>query len=578
MNPVVALLRALAGKVIVPRLEAKLAKFTRQLQDARRIQRELVLQKVRRCRSSRFGREHGFDKIHSIQDFRRQIPIATYEYYYPYIKEVTQGRVEAMFPAGEKLLMYTLSSGTTDDPKLIPINPIWMNEYRRGWQLWGIKAFLDHPELFYAKLNGIAGNWDMRRTPTDIPCGMASGLSARMQSPILRMMYCVPPSVYAIDDAAAKYYASLRLSVAEPAGLFLTATPATVVNFAKLGDRFRDTLIKDIADGTLSRDFAIPDSVRKEIDKKIRVPNPERARELEQIIEKSGHLYPKDYWKLSLVACWIGGTVGTYARHIPDFYGDAPTRDIGLLCSEGRFTIPIEDGTPSGALEILSHYYEFIPEDEIDSPQPTVLECHELEVGKSYFILLTTSSGLYRYNIQDVMRCTGFIGETPMMEFLHKGQRFSDMEGEKLSEYQFVKAVTDVASELGVSITGFTAVPVRPMDAGEENGTPPYYAILVEERDFADRATAIRFLEGIDRWLAEKNVMYQGKRADMYLGPLHLIKIPNGSWAKYDAAEVRRRNVGEDHYKHPCLVLDAAFLDTFPVIEEIVPPRTTLVA
>ncbi|MCH7548973.1 MAG: GH3 auxin-responsive promoter family protein [Candidatus Krumholzibacteriota bacterium] len=110
-------------------------------------------------------------------------------------------------------------SGTTDDPKLIPVNKLWMHEYRRGWQIWGIKAFLDHPALFYAKLAGMAGNWDMRRTPTGIPCGLASGLSAKMQSPILKMVYFIPWPVFSIDDVSAKYYTALRLSIAEPAGM-----------------------------------------------------------------------------------------------------------------------------------------------------------------------------------------------------------------------------------------------------------------------------------------------------------------------------------------------------------------------
>lgn len=578
MNRVLEFFRGLAGKIVVPQMERRLHAFERCLGDARRLQRELLFRKIARCRDSKFGRDHHFPSIRSLEDFRRQVPVAPYDYYHPYIQRVTRGEVEAMFPAGEKLLMYTLSSGTTDEPKLIPINKIWMSEYRRGWQLWGIKAFLDHPGLFYAKLNGIAGNWDMRRTPTNIPCGMASGLSAKMQGPLLRMMYCVPPSVYQIEDPMAKYYTALRLSIGEPAGLFLTATPATVINFAKLGDQFRQTLIRDIADGTLSHDFEIPDRVRKEVARRTSVPNSARARELELIVTRTGHLYPKDYWNLSLVACWIGGTVGGYARHIPEYYGKAPCRDIGLLCSEGRFTIPLEDGVPGGVLEVLSHYYEFIPEDEIDSPNPNVLECHELEVGKSYFILLTTSSGLYRYDIQDVMRCTGFVGEAPILEFLHKGQRFSDMEGEKLSEFQFVKAVTEVSEALGVSVGAFTAVAVRPGERKEDGALAPYYALLIEEQDLAERATAVRFLEEVDRWLADKNVMYQGKRADGYLGPLRLVRIPTGSWASFDRAEVARRRVGEDHYKHPCLATDAALADRFQVLEEIVPPRPAAIA
>ncbi|MGL4465036.1 MAG: hypothetical protein ACRC1K_23020, partial [Planctomycetia bacterium] len=255
-------------------------------------------------------------------------------------------------------------------------------------------------------------------------------------------------------------------------------------------------------------------------------------------------------------------------------------RDIGLLCSEGRFTVPMTDGVPAGPLEITSHYYEFIPVDEIDSKTPTILEAHELTEGGEYFILLTTSSGLYRYNISDVMRCVGFQGKTPILEFLNKGQRFSDMEGEKISEYHLVQAVAETAGRLGIRVTGFTAVPIRP-DADAGRGVQPttldgllarapHYVLLLEQQDVRDREQAQRLLAGVDGWLAAHNVMYQGKRSDAYLGPWRLRTIPTGSWTQYDQSEIRRRGVGEDHYKHPCLVLDPAFQDRFRVVEEIV--------
>ena len=51
-------------------------------------------------------------------------------------------------------------------------------------------------------------------------------------------------------------------------------------------------------------------------------------------------------------------------------------------------TIPLADGTPSGVLDVTTHYFEFIPEEEGDSPQPTVLAAHELQEGRTYYILL----------------------------------------------------------------------------------------------------------------------------------------------------------------------------------------------
>ena len=566
MNRVVEWLRALAGKVVVPRMEAKLRAFDARMHDAAAVQRQVLFDKLAYCAESDFGREHGFGRIRTVADFRRQVPIADFDYYRPYMDRVARGEVEAVFPRGEKLLMFTLTSGSTAAPKIIPINRRWMEEYRAGFQIWGVKAFLDHPECFYGKVTGMAGNWDIQRTPSGVSCGMASGLASRMQSPLMRMMYCVPPAVFEIDDVHAKYYAALRLAVAQQSKLFVTATPTTVVQFAQLGDTFRDTLIRDIHDGTMCADFELPEDVRGPL--KL-TPDPQRAAELEGIVERTGHLYPKDYWNLALIGCWLGGTVGTYASRIADYYGDVPRRDIGLLCSEGRFTLPMADETPAGPLEIASHYYEFVPVAQYGAADPDVLECHELAEGQEYYILLTTSSGLYRYDIQDVLRCVGFVGQTPILEFLNKGSRFADMEGEKVSENSLAEGVVGVCGEIGSPVQTFTAVPLRPEDDVPLSAAgKPYYVFLVEEGQLPGDAAGT-FLRGIDAWLRRVNVMYEGKRADLYLDPPRLMRIPAGAFGEYDRAEIARRGSAEDHYKHPCLVLDAAFLRRFEMLEEV---------
>ena len=133
--------------------------------------------------------------------------------------------------------------------------------------------------------------------------------------------------------------------------------------------------------------------------------------------------------------------MGAYLRGYPEFFGDAPVRDVGLIASEGRMTIPIEDGTPAGMLDIRHHYFEFIPEDQADRDEPETVEAADLVEGRNYFIVLTTAGGLYRYNIHDLVRCVGFHGTAPLIEFLNKGAHFSSLTGEKLSEHQVVAAV-----------------------------------------------------------------------------------------------------------------------------------------
>ena len=66
-------------------------------------------------------------------------------------------------------------------------------------------------------------------------------------------------------------------------------------------------------------------------------------------------------------------SVGPYLRQLTRSYGETYVRDLGLVASEGRMTIPLKDSTPAGVLDITTHYFEFIPESEGDSPRPTVL-------------------------------------------------------------------------------------------------------------------------------------------------------------------------------------------------------------
>src|SRR5262249_51371614 len=157
-----------------------------------------------------------------------------------------------------------------------------------------------------------------------------------------------------------------------------------------------------------------------------------------------------------------------------------PVRDIGLIASEGRMTIPVADGTPSGLLDVVGHFFEFIPEEEADRPNPVVLGAHELQEGRAYFILLTTSFGLYRYHIHDLVRVTGFHKRTPLLEFLSKGAHFANITGEKLSEYHVSGAMADALKELDLSVTAYSLAPCWDEEL-------PYYGLFVERGDLADR-------------------------------------------------------------------------------------------
>src|SRR5581483_3119670 len=169
----------------------------------------------------------------------------------------------------------------------------------------------------------------------------------------------------------------------------------------------------------------------------------------------------------------------------------------------------------------------FIPEDEIDSAQPTVLAAHEVQEGGKYFIVPTTAYGLYRYHISDLVRVTGFYNKTPLVEILSKGAHFANLTGEKLSEYHVTQAMSDILRELNLSLTAYTLAPCW-------DDLLPYYGLFIERGDLASPQEGEKLAQTLDRRLKELNIEYAGKRDSLRLGDLRLQLLPSGTWSRWD--------------------------------------------
>src|SRR5262249_571097 len=261
-----------------------------------------------------FARDHHFGEIQTLADFRRNVPVAGYEDFEPYITRIRRGGFRALV-ADDKVHMFALTSGTTAARKFIPVTPHYLADYKRGWNLWGLKVFRDHPEVKLCPILQLSSDWQEFHTEAGIPCGSVTGLTATMQKRIIRWLYCVPACTGKIKDAAAKYYVALRLSLPRKVGMIIAANPSTVVNLARAGDQEKESLIRDLYDGTLSQRFDIAADIRDALGRKIRKRHTARARELEEIVRRTGTLYPRDYWpKDCIIGNWMGGSVGAYLR------------------------------------------------------------------------------------------------------------------------------------------------------------------------------------------------------------------------------------------------------------------------
>ncbi|MCI0641093.1 MAG: GH3 auxin-responsive promoter family protein [Gemmataceae bacterium] len=555
-------LRKVLGRIVALPIRRRLNAFLQATHTPQVLQEALLRRILSRQAQTEFGRNHHFDQIRSVADFRRQLPVAGYESFEPYIRRHMRGEHNVLV-ADRKIHMFALTSGTTASRKFIPVTSDYLADYRRGWNLWGLKVYRDHREVWLRPIVQLSGDWQEFHTEAGIPCGSVTGLTAAMQLRIIRWLYCVPPSVGKVKDAAAKYYLVLRLSLPRRVGMIIAANPSTLINLARAGDVDKESLIRDLYDGTLSERFDVPGEVRAGLRRRLRKRHKDRARELEDIVRRTGTLFPKDYWpKDCIIGNWMGGSVGAYLRHYPTYFGATSVRDVGLIASEGRMTIPLADGTPSGVLDVTTQYFEFIPEEEGDSKNPTVLAAHELQVGRTYYILLTTSYGLYRYNIFDVVRCTGFHNKTPLVEFLSKGSHFANITGEKLSEYHVAGAMAEALQELNLRLTTYSMAPCW-------DDEQPYYGLFVERGDLANREQGLRLLQALEARLAAVNVEYAAKRQSLRLGPLRLALLPADAWKEWDQKRLARTGGTLEQYKHPCLISDPKFRETMQVLEEI---------
>jgi hypothetical protein len=249
-----------------------------------------------------------------------------------------------------------------------------------------------------------------------------------------------------------------------------------------------------------------------------------------------------------------------YLRRLPELFGESPVRDLGYMASEGRGATPLVNSGAGGVLNLTSHFFEFVPQEQYGDPHAEFLTCDQLESNHEYYIYFTTSAGLYRYDICDMLRVVDFYRNTPVVQFVRKGQGITSLTGEKLTESQVTAALIQVVDREPSGVQHFTACP--------EMADVPYYALYVETTDDANREQLRRFAQGIDRALCALNMEYEAKRESQRLGPPVVKRVAPGSYQL-----LRQRRVAEGapeaQVKIPQLSPNMRFGDQLTVLDEI---------
>lgn len=508
-------------------------------------------------RNTAYGRLYGFGKIRSVREFQSRVPIVEYDAIKPYVQRTMQG--ESGVLTREVPLMFAITSGTTGEPKYIPITPTYLAEYNHAVQVHTWKLVEDYPDIVLGSVL-LTSSCDVEgHTEGGIPFGAISGFLARRQPPIVKRWFALPDGVGRIKDLEAKYYLSLLLALRQDLRLAISVSPTSLVLLADKLQAHGARLVRDLHDGTIAEEILSRPAARKMAQEQLR-PDPGRARRLERVLEREGMLQPKDAWpNLQAMCCWKGGTMSLYLERLRRAWGEVPVRDFGYMASEGRGSIPLADEGAVGPLALTSHFFEFIPTEETDRSNPITLTADQLEEGEEYFVLFTTSSGLYRYHINDIVRVTGCYRSAPMIEFVRKGQGVSSVAGEKLTEPQVTASILSSARSSGVRVKHFSAAP--------QWGDPPHYVLLVELDGTERPEAAHRLARTFDRELAERNVEYRSKRESCRLGMPTLQVVPSGTFDRYRQERVLA-GAPEAQVKIPHLSPDLNWASEFRASEE----------
>ena len=200
-------------------------------------------------------------------------------------------------------------------------------------------------------------------------------------------------------------------------------------------------------------------------------------------------------------------------------FPEAHLQPKGLLATEAMVSVPI---TAAGGpvLAARSHFFEFLPQGE-DS---ATLLAHELTEGETYEVVVTTGGGLYRYRLGDLVEVVSHHRRLPVLRFLGRADKVSDLVGEKLSE-AFV-----AASFAAFGIEGFA------MLAPEAD--PPHYVL------YTDVPQPI-IGERLDAALRE-SFHYDYARRVGQLGNIRVVLVEGDAQARYlDACVAAGQRLGD---------------------------------
>ena len=472
-------------------------------------QEQLLVRTLKANENSRYGRAFGFDAINSIEEFQNKVPIVDFEDLRPWVDDIAKGEKQVL--TSEPVLMLERTSGSTGKNKLIPYTQGLLDQFSEATYAWQLDLMLHHPALIGTKSYwSISPSFDGEKTTTGgVPIGFED--DTEYFNPVMRWALnesmAVPASVKKLTDWHQwKLETSLHLIRSEDLGLISVWSPTFILSL-----------------------FQFFTEHQKEIEQALDAKNRRRfSAAMQEGFCQAELLWPK----LRLLSCWNDGVSAQFSGALRKHFPAVTLQGKGLMATEGVVTFPLlqhtktqdpggtnaSDGLQGGVIAVNSHFFEFMPIDKM-SDRPLLV--HELRPNELYSPIITTAGGLYRYHLKDVVKCCGYTGRVPILEFIGKHDRVSDVCGEKLNASLFDTYLQQAKNKLGIEASFAMAAP--------QLGTPATYTLFIETNASPQLLDALT--KSVEACLCESH-HYKYARDLGQLSPLRWHRVTNG-WSTF---------------------------------------------
>jgi hypothetical protein len=480
--------------------------FLAAARDPRRAQQQTLRRILAANAGTEFGKAHGFDALISRDAFRAAVPVQTHGSLAAAIRRQAESGARELTMAPP--VYYARTSGTTGPARDFPVTATAQAAQRSAQRI--LAATLHRGSGFFdGKVAGFSGAHIEGRLPSGQPFGSASGQTYATAPALVRRSFVVPEPVFGIADPFEKYhaYAVSALAIRDLSGI-ITANPSTLLSILAHIRQHTEQVLRDLAE------------IRG---------LPDRARMLDAAIAQTLAL-DRIWPRLKTLATWTGGNCrAALDRLRPMLPPDLRIVEIGYRASEFVGTINVDAAANTCLPDIGHSVFEFVEEERWERGDLDFLWLDQIEAGRRYYIFATTSSGLYRYNINDVVEVTGRAGDCPALVFVRKGQGMTSITGEKIHEMQVLEAVRQVAAAIGLAPAFFIAI--------ADPGATRYR--LIHEIDAPPAGgTAEQAALSFDAALRDANIEYAAKRYSGRLLPPEAVFVKPGTGEAVKAAAV----------------------------------------